>query len=695
MTRFFCTIVLIVITALAVFSQTTEFTYQGSLKDGASSANANYDFEFALFDAVSGGNQIGATIPRNNMSITNGIFTVKLDFGSSFPGVDRYLHIRVRLVGQPTFTTLSPRQMVNSAPYSVKSLNTDNAATATNATQLGGVAANQYVVTTDPRMADDRNPSPNSANYVQNRTTAQAASNFNISGTGTANLFSAGTQYNIGAQRMLSAPGAFNTFVGRLAGRDNSGGNNVFVGDSSGIANTTGSSNAFFGYNAGQQSTTGSNNAFFGDSAGFSNGADSSNNSFFGKSAGSSNVASDNSFFGALAGANNFSGTQNSFFGKEAGTANGDGFSNSFFGYQAGLTNTQGAGNSFFGRLAGYSNQAGYDNSFFGQNSGVNNTANDNAFFGAVAGFANSSGEKNSFFGRSAGRYNLTGNSNTFIGVDTGYSQTSGCGITLIGTNADVGADSLSNATAIGYNAVVSQSNSLVLGNFGGLFGGFFDTKVGIGTSAPNFRLHVVDSQNFGIRVQTNVLGGTVASFGGNGSFQVDAPGIVAGRFVITEAGNVGINTNNPLNKLDVAGIIAVGSLGAAGSTSLCRNSSNQISTCSSSLRYKTNIGQFASGLAFVNKLRPISFDWKDGMKDVGFGAEDIVKIDPRFVTYSSTGEVEGVKYDRLSVVFVNAVKEQQSQIEVLEKQTQSQQKQIEALTQALCSLKPDLEVCK
>jgi len=31
-----------------VFSQTTEFTYQGSLKDGANPATGNYDFEFAL-----------------------------------------------------------------------------------------------------------------------------------------------------------------------------------------------------------------------------------------------------------------------------------------------------------------------------------------------------------------------------------------------------------------------------------------------------------------------------------------------------------------------------------------------------------------------------------------------------------------------------------------------------------------------
>ena len=55
-------VLFILIFAAAVFPQTTEFTYQGSLKDNASPANANYDFEFALFDALVGGSQIGPTL---------------------------------------------------------------------------------------------------------------------------------------------------------------------------------------------------------------------------------------------------------------------------------------------------------------------------------------------------------------------------------------------------------------------------------------------------------------------------------------------------------------------------------------------------------------------------------------------------------------------------------------------------------
>lgn len=237
--------------------------------------------------------------------------------------------------------------------------------------------------------------------------------------------------------------------------------------------------------------------------------------------------------------------------------------------------------------------------------------------------------------------------------------------------------------------------------------------NVGIGLGnggTPNNKLHVIDAANTGLRVQTNTPGGTVASFGGFGSFQVDAQGFPGGRFRILENGNVAIgtpNSNSP-GKLDVYGNVGL-FLAGGGSTQVCQNATDQLSTCSSSMRYKTNIGRFSQGLSFVNKLHPISFDWKDGgMRDVGFGAEDVAKIDPRFVTYNSKGEVEGVKYDRLSVAFVNAFKEQQAEIsgqqsvisdqqrkiDDLNSKIKVQQTQIEALKNFACSQNSKLEFC-
>src|SRR5258706_15608473 len=138
MRNVFITAVILIVTSAAAFAQTTEFTYQGAMKDSGAPANANYDFEFDMYDAPSGGNLIGGTLTKNAVLVTNGVFAVKLDFGSVFPGANRYLEVRVKLTGQPNLTPLVPRQLVNSAPYSVKSLNSDTATNSTNSVNFNG-----------------------------------------------------------------------------------------------------------------------------------------------------------------------------------------------------------------------------------------------------------------------------------------------------------------------------------------------------------------------------------------------------------------------------------------------------------------------------------------------------------------------------------------------------------------------------
>src|SRR5215813_10512644 len=78
------------------FSQTTEFAFQGNLKDGSSVANGNYDFEFVLFDSLTAGTQQGSTLTRSAVAVSSGSFSVKLDFGSQFSGANRFLEIHVR-----------------------------------------------------------------------------------------------------------------------------------------------------------------------------------------------------------------------------------------------------------------------------------------------------------------------------------------------------------------------------------------------------------------------------------------------------------------------------------------------------------------------------------------------------------------------------------------------------------------------
>ena len=60
-------------------------------------------------------------------------------------------------------------------------------------------------------------------------------------------------------------------------------------------------------------------------------------------------------------------------------------------------------------------------------------------------------------------------------------------------------------------------------------------------------------------------------------------------------------------------------------------------------------------------------------------------KIEPLLVTHNDKGEIEGVKYDRVAVVLINAVKEQQAQIE-------QQRSQIELLRMANATLNSRLQ---
>ena len=61
--------------------QTTAFSYQGSLADGGGMADGMYDFEFTLFDALTGGN-IAGTDEHLGVQVLDGLFSVELDFGS-------------------------------------------------------------------------------------------------------------------------------------------------------------------------------------------------------------------------------------------------------------------------------------------------------------------------------------------------------------------------------------------------------------------------------------------------------------------------------------------------------------------------------------------------------------------------------------------------------------------------------------
>jgi hypothetical protein len=252
----------------------------------------------------------------------------------------------------------------------------------------------------------------------------------------------------------------------------------------------------------------------------------------------------------------------------------------------------------------------------------------------------------NSFFGANSGQFIRNGNYNSFFGDSAGSSNTDGNNNVFSGVNA-------------GSSNTTGSNNS------------FFGTGSG----------------------QTNTTGNNNTLLGSNANV---ASNNLTYATAIGSGATVSTSNTIALGRSDGSDKVVVYGLGAAGSTQLCRNANNEIAGCSSSLRYKMNIAPFSSGLDFIRQLRPISFDWKEGgMRDVGFGAEDVAAINPLFVTYNSKGEVEGVKYDRLTTVFVNAFKEQQQQLEAQQKQLETQQQQIEAQQKQLETQQQQIEALK
>ena len=102
----------------------TAFTYQGRLDTGSGPANGQYEFEFRLFDALSGETPVvtNPVFVAATRSVTNGLFSVELDFGNGvgvFDGNARWLEVKAKIAGGGVFATLAPRQELKPVPYAL------------------------------------------------------------------------------------------------------------------------------------------------------------------------------------------------------------------------------------------------------------------------------------------------------------------------------------------------------------------------------------------------------------------------------------------------------------------------------------------------------------------------------------------------------------------------------------------------
>ena len=114
--------VILFLSTATASAQTSTITYQGKLSDGVGPANGTYDFVFKLCLLADLGPQLGPDVLRGDVPVTNGIFTVNLDFDPFFftSGQGNYLEIWVRPgASTGSYSVLTPRQPITRSPYSI------------------------------------------------------------------------------------------------------------------------------------------------------------------------------------------------------------------------------------------------------------------------------------------------------------------------------------------------------------------------------------------------------------------------------------------------------------------------------------------------------------------------------------------------------------------------------------------------
>ena len=335
------------------------------------------------------------------------------------------------------------------------------------------------------------------------------------------------------------------------------------------------------------------------------------NNTFVGVGAGSTSTTGTggNSAFGDSALYSNFTGSTNSAFGQDALRSNYNGSSNSAFGQDALRSNTSGSSNSAFGDDALRSNSAG----------GTGNNA-----FGHRALESMTNGVANSAFGASALRYNTTGFQNSAFGVGA-----------------------LRNSTTANFNSAFGQ-------------GALYYNTTGAHNQAfgeAALRYNTTGARNLAIgydagRSQTT---GNDNIYIANSGVAAESGKIKIGASVHTETFIEGIDGNT-----------------ASGGVAVLINSSNELHTLVSSLRFKEAVRDMGDASKFLMKLRPVSFRYRDGVAngeaidEYGLIAEEVAEVAPELVARDAAGEPYSVRYHVLPSLLLNEMQKQRRTIGAL-----------------------------
>lgn len=340
-------------------------------------------------------------------------------------------------------------------------------------------------------------------------------------------------------------------------------------------------------------------------------------------------------------------GYTNTFVGLSAGNFSGIGGWNTGSGYQALFSNTYGAYNTGSGYQALYANTTGSYNSGSG----------DYSLYANTTGYGNTA---NGFVALSS---NTTGNYNTASGYEALYSNT---------TPINSG-DSTYN-TAAGYEALVGNTTGFenTASGAGALAGnttGYYNTAMG----RLAFSSNTTGELNTGLGFLTSVCTGNLVNATAVGA---EASVCASNALVLgTSLGyngmantNVGVDVTAPSNIFTVL---------QGGGPAIADGWATY-----SSRRWKSDIQPLQGALGKVQRLRGVSYTYTaNGKRDIGMIAEEVGKVMPEVVSYEDNGkDARGIDYARLTALLVEAVKDQQKQVQQQQAEIRRQQAQINRL---------------
>ena len=353
---------------------------------------------------------------------------------------------------------------------------------------------------------------------------------------------------------------------------------NYFLGVGVGTVET-GSANIGLGTAALNNDDIGSDNIAIGDSALFSQ-----------HGTGGANIA-----IGSYALQKNTTGFYNTALGYFTLATNSTGVSNTGIGTGV-LSTNNGSYNTGIGQTALYYNTTGQYNTAVGYSSlYYNTTSEDNSAFGADALQRNSTGSYNTALGVNAMQYNTTGVWNTAVGVDAlqySYgSYNSAVGLYALGQNGSGTYNTAMGVYALSSDSTGTRNVAMGYGAMANSMGAQFNTAVGY-----EAMIQTIGPENTTLGYQSNywLTSGTLNIAIGFGAGVVNGGG--------AENNTISIGNNDILNAASNQAFIGNTSMQWIGGQTTWHQYSDA--------RIKTNVREDVPGLDFINRLRPVTYNF-------------------------------------------------------------------------------------